>query len=238
MKLKTEINRDSLVSLYYENRDFVLPIFAIIVSVFLFIIFIIPQVLSFPARKSEVDIEETKLNKIKESEKMLSTVSVDLINSQVEIASKTLPDKKSFEEVLSAISSAANLSNSQIESYQFQDSNIAPTTPQSFQFLKFQVSIFGDVNQAVDFINELYETYPISNVVGIKNSESLSTISIVFFYNPFISQTLEDRTAVRDMSSKEKATLSDITKWKDPSENVFEQIPGATESAKTSSSPF
>lgn len=238
MKLKTEINRDTLVSLYYENRDFVLPIFAIIVSVFLFIIFIIPQVLSFPARKSEVDIEEAKLNKIKESEKVLSTSNAGLINSQVEIASKTLPDKKSFEEVLNAISSAANLSNSQIESYEFQDSNITPATSQNFQSIKFQVSIFGDVVQTANFIDELYQTYPISNVVGIKNSESLSTISIVFFYNPFISQTLVDRTAVRVMSPKEKTALSDITKWKDPSENVFEQIPGATESAKTSSSPF
>ncbi len=236
MKLKSELNKDSILSFYYENREFILPIFAIIVSVLLFIIFIIPQVISFPARKSEVDIEVEKLNKIKESEKVLSNSNADLINSQVEIALKTLPDKKSFESILSVISKAANLSNSLIESYVFEETP-APPTLVNFQSITFEISIFGGVTQATDFIDELYQSYPISNVTSIKNSENLSTIIMVFYYSPYISQKLDDRTLVRAISPKEKETLSQISEWIDASDYET-PVSQATESAETRSSPF
>lgn len=236
MKLKSEINKDSILSLYYENREFILPIFAIIVSVLLFIIFIIPQVLSFPARKNEVDQEVEKLNKIKEGEKVLSNANTDLINSQVEIVSKTLPDKKSFETILNVISKAANLSNSLIESYVFEETSMSQT-PKNFQSITFEISIFGDVAQALDFIDELYQSYPISNVTSIKNSENLSTITMDFYYSPFISQKLEDRTLVRAMSPREKETLSQISEWIDSSDYEIE-VSQATESAEARSSPF
>lgn len=243
-KINSELNKETLLSLYYENKEMVLPVFAIAVSILLFIIFIIPQLLSFPSRKSSVDAENAILNKIKESEKILSTANIDLINSQVELAAKTLPEKKTIEEALGAIFTAASLSNSQIESYQFIDSGTegrsnSKESENKYQSLDFSVNIFGDINQVVDFINQLYKSYPISSVKNINISEGIASMTISFFYSPFVTGSLENRTNVRSMSEKEKEAIEEIQSWNETlGGDIFNLLPQSSPSGESSSSPF
>jgi len=243
-KINSELNKDTLLGLYYENKEMVLPVFAIVVSILLFIIFIIPQLLSFPSRKSEVDIENAVLNQIKESEKVLSTVNLDLVNSQVELVSKTLPEKKTIEEALGAIFTAASLSNSQIESYQFIDSGaeagpVPKESENKYQSLDFSVNIFGDINQAVDFIDQLYKSYPISSVKDIEISEGIASMKISFFYSPFVTGSLDDRTRVRSMSEKEREAIEEIQSWNETlGGDIFNTLLESSPSGESSSSPF
>lgn len=238
MKFNKEVDKELIINLYYENKELVLPAFSIVVSLFLFAIFIAPQVLSFPARRTEVVAETLKLNKIKDSEKILSTANVDLINSQVQIVANTFPDKKEFENVLNAISAAASLSNTQIDSYQFQGLEGVQTTPGSFPSLSFQVNILGDMDQAISFVDQIYKTFPISDVTSIANADNLSTISIHFFYSPFRATEISDRTQIKSMSANEKSTMDEITKWNDSfSGELFNTLPPSTASAETNS-PF
>lgn len=238
MQSKRDISKDSLTGLYYEYKELVVPVFAIVVSVLLIFIFILPQVLSFPEGKTQVDAEMEKLNKIKESEKILSTVNVDLLNSQVEIAAKTLPQTKQFENVLNAISSAANISSTQIDSYNYKDTSVTENSTEKFSSLFFDISIFGDPDQIVNFINQLYKTFPLSDVTNITSSEGLSSVTVLFYYNPFTNAEIGDRTLVRSMSDREKKVLDEISKWDEPSSgDIFNLIPASTSSAETGS-PF
>lgn len=243
-KINSELNKDTLISLYYENKEMVLPIFAIAVSILLFIIFIIPQLMSFPSRKSLVDAENAILEKIKESEKVLSTANIDLINSQVELAAKTLPEKKTIEEALGAIFTAASLSNSQIESYQFADSETegslsSKESEKKYKSLDFSVNIFGDINQTIDFIDQLYKSYPISSVKNINISEGIASMTISFFYSPFTAGSLEDRTNVRSMSEKEKEAIEEIQSWNETlGGDIFNTLSESSPSGESSSSPF
>lgn len=242
-KINSELNKDTLLSFYYENKEMVLPVFAIIVSILLFIIFIIPQLLSFPSRKSAVDAENVVLNKIKESEKVLSTANIDLINSQVELVAKTLPEKKTIEETLRAIFTAASLSNSQIESYQFIDTQVegiaGPKESEKYQSLDFSVNIFGDINQTVDFIDQLYKSYPISSVKNIDISEGIASMTISFFYSPFITLSLDDRTSVRSMSEEERGAIEEIQSWNETiGGDIFNTLPESSSSGELNSSPF
>ncbi len=239
MKLTNQLNKEGIINLYFENKDYLLPVFAIIVSFFLFFIFIVPQILSFPSRKQDVDAETAKLNKIKESEKILSAANKNLIDSQLKTASKTLPANKAFEDVLNGISTAATLSNSQIESYQFRDQGNALNGNQKFLSLNFNVTIIGNVEQAIEFINQIHKTYPISEAINISSSEGSSTISMLFYYRPFPSIGAEDRTQIRNMSAREKAALVEISKWNDTSiGNIFNSAVNASSSAENKSSPF
>lgn len=238
MKLTTEFNKKELNNIYFEKREYLLPVFAIFVSFFLFFIFIIPQILSFPQRKGEIDVENTKLSKIKETEKILSSANKSLIDSQFKIASKALPPAKPFEEVLSGITTAATLSNSQIDSYQFEE-QILQAEPNKFSSLNFQVTIIGGIEQAIEFVSQINKTYPIAEVNRITSSFGTSTISIVFYYKAFPSIDSEDRTRIRSLSAEEKAALDQISKWNDTAiEDVFELQLDASASGDTTSSPF
>lgn len=239
MKRKNNLNKETLIGLYYENKEFTLPIFSIVISVLLFLVFIIPQLISFPSRKNGIDSENAKLNAIKESEKILSTANADSLNSDVELAAKVLPKDKALEDSINAIFTSASLSNAQIESYDFVDSNSPNIAQGELSKLNFNVGIFGGMDQAADFINVLYKTYPVSEVENVKYKEGISTLSLFFYYSPFVSNSLNDRTAVREMSKIEESTLKELRKWNDNSRgSVFNFIPSSTESGRTGSSPF
>ena len=239
MKINTQLNKEAIANLYFENKEYALPLFAIIVSVLLFFVFIVPQAISFPSRKNEIDIETAKLNKIKESEKVLSTIDEDLIDSQLKIASKALPSNKAFEEVLNSISTVVMLSNTQIKSYQFQEDENVLADANKFPSLTFEVDIIGGVGQAIEFINQLYKTHPISEVTSIISTGNVSTITILFYYKQFPSIIFEDIAQIRNMSAKEKSTIDEISKWDDVSiETTTESVIDASASGEVRSSPF
>lgn len=238
MKLTTEFNKKELNNIYFEKREYMLPVFAIFVSFLLFFIFIVPQVLSFPQRKGEIDVENAKLSKIKETEKILSSANKGLIDSQFKIASKALPPAKPFEEVLSGITTAATLSNSQIDSYQFEEQEALQVESSKFSSLIFQVTIIGGIEQAIEFVSQINKTYPIAEVNKITSSFGTSSISIVFYYKAFPSIDSEDRTQIRSLSAEEKKALDQVSKWNETTvEDVFEENLDASASGDTSS-PF
>lgn len=239
MKLTNQLNKELLLGLYYENRDYLLPVFAIFVSLLLFFVFIVPQLLSFPSRKSEVDVENSKLNRIREAEKILSSADKNLIDSQLKTASAALPPDKAFDQVLSGISEAASLSQSQVESYQFENKTTLQNDSSKFSSLHFDISIIGDIAQAIEFVNQIYKTYPISDVKEITSSSGVSSVSILFYYKAFPPIGSEDRTQLRSLSSKEKAAFEQISSWNSAGlEEAFEPFVEASPSAESDSSPF
>lgn len=241
MSLGSKLTKESIYGLYQDNKDYVLPVLAIITSLFLFFIFIVPQLLSFPSRKQEVDKENEKLRKIKETKEILLNSDENLIDSQLRIASKALPPGKSFEEILNGISTAAALSGTQIENYKFESQNIlSPETNDSkFPSLLFEVSIIGTTKDATSFIRELYKTYPASDAISMLTSFGATNIKILFYYKSFPLVNPEDRIQIKNISAKESGALKDISSWNDTSSGSFiGPIGQASESAQSDSSPF
>lgn len=243
MSLGSKLTKESIYGLYQDNKDYVLPVLAIIASLFLFFIFIVPQLLSFPSRKQEVDKENEKLRKIKETKEILLNSDENLIDSQLRIASKALPPGKSFEEILNGISAAAALSGAQIENYKFESQkNVLPsaeTEKSKYSSLLFEVSIIGTTKDAISFIRELYKTYPASDAISMLTSTGATNIKILFYYKSFPLVNPEDRVLLKNISAKESGALAEISSWNDTSVGSFIGPVGqASESAQSDSSPF
>lgn len=241
MNIGSKLTKASFYGLYEDNKEYALPLIAIVASFFLFFVFIVPQVLSFPSRKQEVDKESDKLRKIKETEEILLNSDESLIDSQLRIASKALPPGKSFEEILNGISTAAALSGAQIENYKFESQNdlSAGTNDSKFSSLLFEVSVIGTTKDAIGFIGQLYKTYPASDAISMLTSSGVTDIKILFYYKSFPSISPEDRTQIKNISAKESAALTEVSSWNDTSVgNFIGPIGQASESAQSDSSPF
>lgn len=208
------LDREGAEELLSKHKDYLLPIIAIIAAIFLLLTFIVPKALSFTSRISEVSAENEKLQKIKDTQRILESVDEGLIEEQLVIATKALPSGKAFEDVLSGITTAAALSGSQIDGYIFQDQGISgQQNTGQFPSLNFEVTIVGGMDQASDFVTQLYKTFPLSNVSAIVNSQTTTRISILYYYNAFPSVSVEDRTQLKNMSAKESAAFSEISQW-------------------------
>jgi len=90
MNLNAKFSKEIIYSLYEDNKNYAIPVLSIVISFLLFFIFIVPQVLTFPNRKQEVDIENAKLSKIKEAEKSRDFKEVEVLQHELQKTAEKL----------------------------------------------------------------------------------------------------------------------------------------------------
>ena len=235
MKFNNELNKEALINLYFENKEYIYPIIAIAAASLLFIFLIIPQVLSFPSKFSEMQAESVKLDKIKKASELLSNANPDEISAQLAISTKALPNKKDLESVLGAIAVASGKSQVQVESFNFSDVS-TQALEEKTPTLNFQISTLGTIDDASRFLDELYKTYPVSDLISFTHSQNVSKISIDFYYKAFSEIKPEDPVTVSPMSNEQKSALQTISVWSDSGIAELDNlIPEASVSA---GSPF
>jgi len=159
------------------------------------------------------------------------------LDSEVQIVSNALPSEKNFELILGAINEAATRSNALISGYRFADNINSSSSPgQSFPVLLFEIDIAGNLDQAADFAQELYKTYPVSSIESISYSNGISVLAVEFYYKPFVSLSEEQGGVVRRKNAKELSTMSEISQWNQVSTDLeFSQLQTATDSAEAES---
>lgn len=238
--MKLNINKSSYEESLSDNRELVVTILVFLVSIGLFIFLILPNILSFSSKKSERDIEVSELIKIKEAKRVLDNANQATLDKEAVIVSKVLPADKNFEIILNSISSAAKRSRAQIAGYKFADSAISqPEAAEAHSKLTFEIDIFGGVDAASNFIDELYKSYPIVDVKDIKFVNEVSSITVEFYYKPFTSVSSGDVALAREKSPEEKKALEVVSEWS-IEENTESVLPALSEEVKASesASPF
>lgn len=237
--MNQKFSQEKLMLYYYENKEYLIPVIAITVSLFLFFVFLLPQILSFPSRKQAIDVENEVLKKVQETEKIVLSQNTEDLDSKIKIVSNALPPGKNFEQILNGISTAAALSGTQIENYQFQNLENELSSDSKYPKLEFSVSIIGDAREAIGFIKELYKTYPVSDVTEISSQDGITTITVNFFYKPFPAVGGEDRTALKNLTIEQAKVLSDVSSWNNSELGSTIDIDlEASSSAEIRTSPF
>lgn len=234
MKIKLDLSRASIIESLNQEKPAFVPIGVLVVSGVLFIVFILPNILAFPSKKHARDTEVAKLNEIKAARDILNSINQEQLDSEVQIVSNALPSEKNFELILGAINEAATRSNALISGYRFADNASSISTPgQKFPSLLFDIDIAGNIDQAADFANELYKTYPVSSIKSISYSNGISVLSVEFYYKPFVSLSEEQGGVVRRKNSKELSTMSEISQWNQVSTDLqFSQLEVSSDSAQ------
>lgn len=233
MNFTSEFNKENLIEVYSENKLYLLPLLGIIVSIFLLLFFVLPQAFSFPSNKSQADVESVRLAKMQDSYDFLSKTDPKLVDANLVVAQRTLPDKKDFESVLNAISLAAGNSSTQIIDYTFKEGNQVQA---KYSALLFKIELAGGVKEAISFINELYKAYPLSSVESLSNTANISAMEVNFYYRAFPPITADDRQMVGKMNGAQEETLKLISEWTNTPPG--QETTSATPSATTTSSPF
>jgi hypothetical protein len=239
MKITNDLTKTGVRSMLEDNKELLVPLGVVLAAILLFIIVVLPQIMNFPAKKSERDVEVARLTEIKQAKEILQSLDRIKLDSDLKIADSALPSDKNFEIILNAISAAASLSNSQITDYKYSQSGpVAPASAQALSGLNFEIEIEGEIDQAVKFIDELYKTYPISEAKKIDYDGGISKVSLVFYYNPFTTGVAKEAALARDSSPAEKKALAELSKW---NINTIEQdlaFPIYSTSSGVRTSPF
>jgi len=239
MKFNAELNKDSLKSDYYEKKPYIIPGVAILISVILFIMLIIPQLLNFSTKINDIERENQKLNTIENSVNIAANANVAKLDDDIQTISRTLPQIKNFEKILGSISTAASLSNTLILSFQFQNVETNNIGQKDVPALNFKVVIFGGPEVASLFIEELYKLNPISEVTSVKTDEGLSTLDVLFYYKPIETLNQEQVIELKNLTNEQVSIINTVGEWPNiDAPSIFNITSESSVSATGRSSPF
>lgn len=238
MKFNSELNKETIKGIYNENKQYSVPIFAVLVSFILFLFFILPQILAFPENKREADLENEKLDKIKQALNVVKSADSLILDQQITVATSTLPQAKNFETILNTINSSASFSNTLVLAYEFFDTESNQSGEQSIPSLNFKIEILGGPQEAAFFINELYIANPISEVTSIKTGEGTTEIDIVFYYKPFENLSEDEKIEIKNLSGDQLAVFNQVSGWNNPIFSLVDDLDIPSTASGQRTSPF
>lgn len=234
---KFEIDSSSIKYLYKKHKDYVVPIVTIIVSFILFLQITIPTLNNLSAREQEVKFEREKLTTLRSNLKVLSALNELSLDLQLSVAADALPSDKNFAGVLNAVSISANKSGIFLGDYEFQVGDLTKTVTPLKGLPSLQLSLItsGDANATARFVEELYRSFPISEVTNIEINGNRATLSTVFYYKPVALGKTDEYVALSNLSKEDLDTIKDLSTWNNPRvlEEIAPLIPQASPSASS-----
>ncbi|MEK9176419.1 MAG: hypothetical protein AAB520_03180 [Patescibacteria group bacterium] len=235
--MNSELSKETFIGLYYQYKEFIVPIAAIVISVLLIFIILIPQISSFSVKKAQRDQEMVKLNELNKVASLVVNANQDILASNLSLATGALPTDKDFESILNTMSAVANSSNVSISSYQFSGDDPGLGKIKKIPTLNFDLNITASPEQGIIFMDNLYKAFPLSEIISINSSSNSTRISLSFYYKPFQPVGPSDEISLREMNNVESAALKTISEWNNFTSPDIEQTLPASPSAE-SNGPF
>lgn len=212
MNKKVNLSTEVLRTIYEENKGNLFSMVVIFISTLLVIFFVLPQVSGYFQKQELIKEEQEKLGNLSDSLSAIVQTDDAVLDQNLEIVSRALPANKDFAAILNAISVAAQGSGVSLGDFEFQIGDISstPPSPAGTPSINISLNVSGDTFSITDFLRELSETTPVSEVSAVKSSGDFSTIEVVFYYKPFPPPGATDPEKIRAVSPSSQKIIDDI----------------------------
>ena len=164
LKIENDLDAGSLRIIYYKYKAFIMPLIVITVSIILVGLIIIPQVQNLFTLKDEEAMHKEKLAILQKNIAILSQVSDETLDKDLQVVSAALPPEKDFFGVLTALSESADGAGVTLQDFSLQIGEIAtPYAPaQKNLTIKINLNVSGkDVASTQLFMKKLNEKLPL-----------------------------------------------------------------------------
>lgn len=235
---KISVSSNTFSVLYKHYKVFIPPFTAILVSFLLLIFFTIPTLQNYFTLQDQSKSEQQKLNTLKNNLNTLSNTDEGELNKSLAVLTSTLPTTKDFAGVINAISTAALPSGVAVGDFNFQVGDLSKTSigvVGSYPRLEITVNVIGDFKSTIKYINELSKTAPISDITSIRTSLNSSTLTILFYFKPFLQTQINNQNPINPFSQNDLALIATLSKWNNVSSSPL-TLPVAPSSENPTSS--
>jgi hypothetical protein len=222
---KVDLHKGSINLFVQRYKDYLLPIFVVFACILILFFVIIPQFQNYLLSRRQLDEETQKLNVLKNNYNFLTSLDDSKNSSDLKLLSLVLPPSKDFTGIINAISASASKTGVSIGDFSFSLGNLAKAENlgiSSQPSIKIEINLIGDAQAITNFINELYKTAPVAEIVSVKTNLNNSNLTILFYYKPFPPQNVSDDVPVVQISSKNLNLLKQIYAWNNTSnQDIF-----------------
>lgn len=216
MKEDTNVDINTIKTLYRKYKEHLIYILVIFVTVVLFLFSVLPRISDLAKLNNERKIELNQLSILKNNLSLLSNLDDSVLDSQLFLVSSALPSEKDFEGVLNSISLATAKSGASLDDYEFQVGGLSQrlsVKTTGFPFLTLAVSIRGTPLQVAKFIGYLSKSTPLSQVTSVMQDSRNATLAINFYYKALTPSQLNDSQAIAPISEEGKQIIETLSSW-------------------------
>lgn len=202
-----------LTLLYFQIRDYLVPVLIIFVCAIVFLVIVIPQMQSYFSLQSQYSADLAKLQVLQRNFQDVTGFDDQQLNANFSLTTTALPEEKNAIVILNAISKSASLSNVSLKDYNFE---VATTVNKSDQvLLPVSLSVTGDKSSILKFVHELSISLPLSEVrsVDIQNNNT-ALISAVFSMQTFSQAAINTNEPLQLLTDQDKSILNQLSSWK------------------------
>ncbi len=227
------VNADikSLKFIFDKNKPFIVPLAIILISIILFIQFVIPQIGSLLKASQEGKEARLKLEILKDNLSVLKNVNQTTLDFQVKILNLALPPAKDFSGILNAIYLASLKTGANLGSFSFKVGDISKSEDgPSFPTIKVSVPINSGVATVNNFVKTISETVPLSEASLIRIGSISSTVDLYFYYKPLGALNYSQDTRISPLTQKGLTLIKNLSEFGNTSS--FAQPSVATSSSQ------
>jgi hypothetical protein len=237
MNQKINLDFVSLKFILNRNKSYVFSALIILVSIFLFFQFVVPEFNSMLKSKQEADDLTAKLEMLKTNLNVLTNVNQDKLDSQYNTLTSALPVEKDVIKILNSIYAVAQKTGVSLGNFSFKIGNISKPEAADNSLVTLSVPINSGAEAANSFIKTLSKTIPLSEIDSIKTTDEISTITLSFYYKPLgDASSYSQDVQINPISKSGLALIDQLDKFDDTtslasSSALVSQSPVSTSSA-------
>lgn len=211
------LNENTIKILYKKHKSVLFPIVIVLLSFFIFLRVVIPQIGNYFEVRRQAEEEQKKLNILKNNLSVLSSLNDSLLDSNLKIAGAALPIGKDFAGILTAILVSSGKSGVSLGNFEFSvgelDSEKSPSSSKTYPSIRISLVTQGGLQDVKRFTEELKKSLPLSDIISLKLGPQSSTVDLLFYYKPLPPLNIRSEQPINHLSSDNNNVLGELTSW-------------------------
>lgn len=224
----------SLKFIFERNKSYILPSVIMLISIVLFLQFVIPQFKILLTVQEEAKQASLKLQTLKENLNVLTNTDEKSLDANLRILNLALPLNKDFSAILNSIYYASQKTGVSLGSFSLQIGDLEETQKNDdFPSISLSIPINANAVGVSSFVETLNKTVPLSEVTLIKIGNITSLVKLSFYYKPLGIPTYKEDARIIPLTKVGLEIINKLSTF----ENIFsfQQIRIATSSSETAS---
>jgi len=193
---------------YYSWSILIATIVACAIIIF---VVIIPQAENYFSIRSEVVALRSKINVMNENVNFMNNVDRSVLNSQLETATKALPAEQDFLLIINALNDSAISSGITLDDFDFNLDKGAVTKSQSS--INIVIITNGSIDRVRQFLKEISQKLPISEISSIENSSNSTIINLGFDYKSLPKIVFNEEKPITSLTGLDQALINKLSSW-------------------------
>jgi hypothetical protein len=210
-----------LYQTYTKYKQQILPLLLAILSIFIVLRVILPQISSISETNSLIESKQQELNTLLSSLRVLETTPDDTLENDFAIAGSALPISKDVSRLVEAMNSAARASNTKLGEFSFKIGGVFGKENASGETSDIgvpQASVVTRVSSddpysLILFAEKLSQTLPLSEIRKIDTVGNTGVFEVEFYYKPVDVNLISRTDRVLPLNQNDRNLLNQLKEW-------------------------